>query len=253
MQGQCGGRAGIARRAEARRHPALASAGGPRILSSGLASRATVRGVAAGGGEEVGMLRTEGSAGRSRDAAVAAGSSFARWARTEHSEGTRTVTLALVGAPLFLCLIPLLVVGIGPRLDGRLGLPRLPSGIPIRVAGGVLALTGFGLGLWSVAEQVTRGRGTPLPVMPTQQLLTQPPFCYCRNPMTLGTILAYLGLALARATFAGAALVAALSAGLVVYLKGIEERELAERFGEAYLAYKRDTPFLIPRLAAHSA
>lgn len=83
--------------------------------------------------------------------------------------------------------------------------------------------------------------------MPTQVLLTEPPFRYCRNPMTLGAILAYLGLAVARATFAGIALVGALSAVLLVYLKRIEERELAERFGEAYLAYKRDTPFLIPR------
>jgi len=40
--------------------------------------------------------------------------------------------------------------------------------------------------------------------MPTQELLTEGPFRYCRNPMTLGTIL-------------------------------------------AYLAYKREVPFIIPR------
>jgi protein-S-isoprenylcysteine O-methyltransferase Ste14 len=52
--------------------------------------------------------------------------------------------------------------------------------------------------------------------------------------MTLGTILADLGLSVAAAT--------------IVYLKRMEEKELADRFGEAYLAYRRDVPFIIPRI-----
>jgi protein-S-isoprenylcysteine O-methyltransferase Ste14 len=34
----------------------------------------------------------------------------------------------------------------------------------------------------------------------------------------------------------------------VLYLKLLEEKELTERFGEAYLAYKQEVPFIIPRL-----
>jgi protein-S-isoprenylcysteine O-methyltransferase Ste14 len=117
------------------------------------------------------------------------------------------------------------------------------------VLGGLLLVLGFSLGFWSIITQLTRGRGTPLPVMPTQELLTEGPFRYCRNPMTLGTILAYLGIAVAVGTTAGALLVSALAGSLVTYLKRLEEGELAERFGEAYLAYKREVPFLIPRLA----
>ena len=30
--------------------------------------------------------------------------------------------------------------------------------------------------------------------------------------------------------------------------KLLEEKELSERFGEAYLAYKKEVPFIIPRL-----
>ena len=116
------------------------------------------------------------------------------------------------------------------------------------ILGGLLTVLGFSLGFWSVNTQLTRGRGTPLPVMPTQELLTEGPFRCCRNPMTLGTILAYLGLAVARGTTAGLVMVLALGASLLTYLKRLEERELAERFGEAYLAYKRETPFIIPRL-----
>jgi protein-S-isoprenylcysteine O-methyltransferase Ste14 len=66
--------------------------------------------------------------------------------------------------------------------------------------------------------------------------------------MTLGTILAYLGLSIAAATIVGVILVAALAALLLLYIKRMEEKELAERFGEEYLAYKRDVPFIIPRM-----
>ncbi len=175
-------------------------------------------------------------------------SRYARWAQGEHSEATRIATLALLAGPVFLGLLPLLVAGVGPRLDRRLGLPPLRIGSVNRILGGLLSVLGFGLGFWSVDTQLTRGRGTPLPVMPTQELLTEGPFRYCRNPMTLGTILAYLGVAVAAGTIAGTVLVLSLAASLLAYLKRLEEAELAERFGEAYLAYKRETPFIIPRL-----
>ena len=117
-----------------------------------------------------------------------------------------------------------------------------------RIVGGLLTVLGFSLAFRSIDMQLNRGRGTPLPVMPTQELLTEGPFRYCRNPMTLGTILAYLGMAIAARTTAGTLMVLSLAASLLLYLKRLEEGELAERFGEAYLAYKRETPFIIPRL-----
>jgi protein-S-isoprenylcysteine O-methyltransferase Ste14 len=173
-------------------------------------------------------------------------SRYARWARRECGETTRIATTLLVG-PVFLGLLPFLVAAVGPRLDRRLGLPGLGIGTVSRVVGGLVTVVGFSLGFWSVNTQLKRGRGTPLPVMPTQQLLTDGPFRYCRNPMTLGAVLAYLGIAVAARTVAGTALVLSLAATLLVYLKRLEEGELAERFGEAYLAYKRETPFIIPR------
>ena len=175
-------------------------------------------------------------------------SSYARWAQREHSDATR-IAITLLAGPVFLGLLPFLVAGVGPRLDRRLGLRSLRIGGVHRVVGGLLTVLGFSLGLWSVITQLDRGRGTPLPVMPTQELLTEGPFRYCRNPMTLGTILAYLGVAVAARTIAGTALVLSLAASLLVYLKRLEEAELTERFGDAYLAYKREVPFIIPRLA----
>ncbi len=182
------------------------------------------------------------------DRAVPGGgrSRYVRWAQGEHPEPQRIAAVLLVG-PVFLGLLPFLVAGIGPRLDRRLGLPSPRSGGVSRILGGLLTVLGFSLGFWSVNAQLTRGRGTPLPVMPTQELLTEGPFRYCRNPMTLGAILAYLGMAIAAGTTAGTVLVLSLAASLVAYLKRLEEGELAERFGEAYLAYRRETPFIIPR------
>ena len=174
-------------------------------------------------------------------------SRYMRWHRTEHRESTRIAVMLLVG-PVFLGLLPFLVAGIGPRLDRRLGLPRLRIGAAGRVLGGLLTAAGFSLGFWSVYTQLDRGRGTPLPVMPTQELITDGPFRYCRNPMTLGAILAYLGIAITARTPAGIALVLSFAASLLVYLKRLEEGELAERFGDAYLAYQRETPFIVPRL-----
>ena len=174
-------------------------------------------------------------------------SRYARWAQRERGEATRIATTLLVG-PVFLGLFPFLVGVVGPQLDRRLRLPHLGRGSAPGIAGGLLAALGFSLGFWSVKVQIDRGRGTPLPLMPTQELLTDGPFRYCRNPMTLGTILAYLGIAVAARTTAGTLLVLSLATALLVYLKGLEESELAERFDDAYLRYRRETPFLIPRL-----
>jgi protein-S-isoprenylcysteine O-methyltransferase Ste14 len=197
----------------------------------------------------VAVMRLRRTTRRSQGESGGGMSRYARWAQTEHGEATRIATLTLLASPVFLGLLPFLVAGAGPRLDRRLGLPPLAIGRVSRILGGLLAVLGFSLGFWSVDVQLTRGRGTPLPVMPTQELLTEGPFRYCRNPMTLGTILAYLGLAIAAGTTAGTGLVLSLAASLLVYLKRLEEGELAERFGEAYLAYKRETPFIIPRLS----
>jgi len=173
-------------------------------------------------------------------------SRYSRWAEKEHSEGTRLIALLPAGI-LFLILIPFTLLVVSPSLDARLGLDLLSPSPASWIAGAILLVAGLLFAQWSIITQFTRGRGTPLPMMPTQRLITTGPFQYCRNPMTLGTIVAYLGLALAAATIVGAILVTAFAAFLLVYLKRMEEKELAERFGDAYLAYRRDVPFIIPR------
>lgn len=174
-------------------------------------------------------------------------SRYSMWAKKEHSERDRLFALLPAGI-FFLIVLPYILLVASPSLDARIGLDYLNPGPPSFTIGGILFVVGLTFAQWSIYMQFAHGRGTPLPMMPTQRLITTGPFRYCRNPMTLGTILAYLGLSIAAATIVGILIVVALATLLLLYIKRMEEKELAERFGEEYLAYKRDVPFIIPKL-----
>ena len=172
---------------------------------------------------------------------------YSKWAKKKQTEIGRILALIPVGV-LFLYLLPLAITKGGTSIDRQFGLPALDFGTIIQLLGGILMVLGFSFALWSIHDQFSRAGGTPLPMLPTQKLLVGGPFRYCRNPMTLGTVTAYLGIAVYAGTIAGIGIVLCFGTLLVLYLKLLEEKELAERFGEAYLIYKREVPFIIPRL-----
>jgi len=64
--------------------------------------------------------------------------------------------------------------------------------------------------------------------------------------MTLGTILAYLGVVIWVGSYTALLAIVALALLLLGYLKLIEEKELEMRFGQEYVAYKQNTPFILP-------
>ena len=86
-----------------------------------------------------------------------------------------------------------------------------------------------------------------MPLMATQKLIIRPPYSYCRNPMALGAIVMYLGVAILFGSMGSVVLVLLGTGLLLTYIKRIEEREMEIRFGQEYLKYKKQTPFLIPR------
>lgn len=172
---------------------------------------------------------------------------YSKWAKKEQTE-TRRILALLPAGVLFLYLLPLAIVRGGASLDRKLGLSPIDLGTFNSILGGLLMIVGFSFALWSIYDQFARASGTPLPMLPTQKLLVGGPFRYCRNPMTLGTVTAYLGIGVYAGTISGIGIVLLFAFLLILYLKLLEEKELAERFGEAYLAYKREVPFIIPKL-----
>ncbi|NOZ28549.1 MAG: isoprenylcysteine carboxylmethyltransferase family protein [Chloroflexi bacterium] len=163
-----------------------------------------------------------------------------------YSPGQRLAAL-LVEAAFFLVVFPAALIILASSLDRWLHLPRLLHGSLGAVLGGLLVVAGFLFAVWSVYVQFTVGRGTPAPVMPTQRLVVQGPYGYCRNPMALGTIVLYLGVAILSGSLSAVGLVALGAAVLLTYIRLVEEREMEARFGQEYWEYRRRTPFLIPR------
>jgi len=171
---------------------------------------------------------------------------FKKWAQKEFSFWQRFLATLLAGV-IFVFLIPFGLVVLAPRLDQRLLLSPIPIGNVVLVISALMILFGFVFAMWSIFAQLLFARGTPLPMMATQELLVSGPFRYCRNPMSLGTILIYVGISLLIRSWSALGIAVIISGLLIVYLKRIEERELEMRFGDTYLEYKKKTPFLIPK------
>lgn len=172
---------------------------------------------------------------------------FLKNAEREYSSGKRTLLLVVAGI-VFLGILPGALVYFSSLLDRFLGLRHLEMGVINGILGVGLIAAGFLLGGWSNYVQFTSGRGTPVPIMATQQLLIQKPYSYCRNPMALGAILMYLGVASLIGSISAVGLVLLGATVLLTYIKVLEEKEMELRFGEAYREYRKQTPFIIPRL-----
>lgn len=167
-------------------------------------------------------------------------------ASREYSPKQRMMLLA-VAAVFFLFLFPALLVTLGRLLDRWLGWPSIQYASLKIILGLLLAFGGWALGLWSNYVQFTLGRGTPVPLMATQTLIVEPPYTYCRNPMALGAIVMYFGVAVLFGSLGAVVLVLPGAVALLSYIKLFEEKEMELRFGQAYLEYKQRTAFLIPR------
>lgn len=83
-------------------------------------------------------------------------------------------------------------------------------------------------------------------------LVQSGPFAFVRHPLYLGNLVLALGLG-AAAPLAGWAFIFVASALFVSALSGYEERGLQRRHGDAYDAYRRAVPSLLPRLTPWQA
>jgi protein-S-isoprenylcysteine O-methyltransferase Ste14 len=96
----------------------------------------------------------------------------------------------------------------------------------------------LGLGLWSVLLIRNSGQSEN-PWKPTTQVIQRGPFRITRNPMYLQMVLVCLGFAVALVNL-WILILTPVCAWLLQRLAILpEEKYLEDKFGEAYLAYKR--------------
>lgn len=167
-------------------------------------------------------------------------------AKKEFSPGKRIIALIIEGI-FFLGIIPGALVYFSRLLDHQFELESLAFGIINIIIGCSFIIVGILFAWWTIYVQFTIGRGTPIPVMATQQLIIRKPYSYCRNPMALGAIVVYLGVAVLIGSISAVVFVLSLAVLLLIYIKFLEEKEMELRFGEAYREYRKQTPFIIPR------
>ncbi len=170
---------------------------------------------------------------------------FLKWQNNKNSRGKHSLFL-LIGALIFPILIPTILVFLLPQVDKQIGIPSFHKGWTNIAIGIIAIILGGFIAMSTILAQIKFASGTPFPMLPTQKLLVTGPFEYCRNPMTLGTIMLYSGIAVFIGSFSAVLFVVLFTLLLFMYIKLVEEKELALRFGQAYLDYKKNTPFIIP-------
>ena len=169
-----------------------------------------------------------------------------KWSEREYSKAQRMVAI-IFGGIVFWILMPFFIVAGSAFMDPWLSLPRFFHRSVNPILALVLMVAGWLFANWTVKVQFSFGKGTPIPLMATQNLVVKRPYTYCRNPMTLGTTAFYLGIAIWTGSLSGLCLSLIYPVVILIYIKLIEEEELEHRFGLEYLEYKQRTPFLIPR------
>ena len=143
-------------------------------------------------------------------------------------------------------------------LNFFLAIPALllyASGAGLRPAPGAFALLGAAVIalahlalLFLIVAFVRAGRGTQFPLDPPRELVLRGPYRWIRNPMYL----LYSGIVLGEAIlYRSPALLAYAGAFWLlthIYVVGVEEKTLKNRFGAAYADYCRRAGRWLPRL-----
>src|SRR5581483_11538139 len=118
--------------------------------------------------------------------------------------------------------------------------------VALPVLGGACICLGLVLMVATIRLFVTVGQGTLAPWNPTQRLVVQGVYRHVRNPMIAGVFFVLLGEATLAASLPLFVWFAFFVIGNAVYIPLAEERGLVKRFGDDYLAYRRNVPRWIP-------
>jgi protein-S-isoprenylcysteine O-methyltransferase Ste14 len=109
----------------------------------------------------------------------------------------------------------------------------------LKLAGAGLFLAGAALAAWGWVA-FRRARTTTVPGQASSQLVTWGPYRFSRNPMYVGLNVAYIGEAGMLVQAWPLAMLTLVLAYLNWVVIPVEERKLAEVFGDRYEEYRRD-------------
>lgn len=114
----------------------------------------------------------------------------------------------------------------------------------------VVAVVGVALGLgfsaWARAHLGRNWSGI-VTVKQDHELIRSGPYAVVRHPIYTGLLVAFAGMAVGGGTWTGWLAVAIIATAFVRKLR-IEERFMADQFGDQYTRYRREVPALIPGL-----
>ena len=158
---------------------------------------------------------------------------------------TKTLIQTAVFWSTLLWLVPLGVV----RLEAALGVEGFASVAWQRTGWAILVTASFA-GLWSGITMALSGKGTPLPVDTARELVITGPYRVVRNPMALAGITQ--GLAVGFVHGSWLVILYAVAGGVLWHLlvRPMEERDLLQRFGDEYEAYRDRVGLWMPRRPA---
>lgn len=106
-----------------------------------------------------------------------------------------------------------------------------------------LFLAGLSLAVWA-RRYLGRNWGTPMSEKVDPELVTSGPYRRVRHPIYSGIVLAMVGTAVAVSWYV--LILAGVLGAYFAFSAVHEERYMAERFPEAYPAYRRSTKMLVP-------
>ena len=139
-----------------------------------------------------------------------------------------------VVVPPPLIYVAFFLVGLGAQR--YVPVARLPVGIG-RILGAVLVLSWLVLTTWSFRRFWAYGTSV-VPIRPTTALVTEGPYRLTRNPMYLGLLLLYIGVACWFGLVWSLLLAPVVGWVMGVSVIGREERYLTRKFGDEYRRYQ---------------
>ena len=158
--------------------------------------------------------------------------------RSENARSRLTYHLPLIVGALFIAVPHIL----GPQLE-NLFVPRTPAWLALAIA-----MVGLGLG-FSAAARVWLGRNwsSMVTVKQGHELIRSGPYALVRHPIYTGMLLALIGTVLMVGQWRA---LIGLAIMLFSFLRklGIEERFMAQEFGDDYARYRAQVAMLVPFL-----